>query len=40
MTFKKIEMNNANINKYKVKLKGLSRIRTGKDYKGYIYIDN
>ena len=40
MTFKKIEMNNANINKYKVKLKGLSHIRTGKDYKGYIYIDN
>ena len=39
MTFKKIEMNNININKYKKKHKGLSHIRTGKDYKGYIYID-
>ena len=39
MTFKKIEMNNVNINKYKKKHKGLSHIRTGKDYKGYIYID-
>ena len=39
MTFKKIEMNNVSINKYKKKYKGLSHIRTGKDYKGYIYID-
>lgn len=40
MNFKKIDLNNANINKYKSKHKGLSHIRTGKDYKGYIYIDN
>ena len=39
MNFKKIDLNNSNINKYKSKHKGLSHIRTGKDYKGYIYID-
>ena len=39
MNFKKIDLNNSNINKYKSKYKGLSHIRTGKDYKGYIYID-
>jgi ribosomal protein S18 acetylase RimI-like enzyme len=37
--FKKIDLNNANVKKYKSKNKGLSHIRTGKDYKGYIYID-
>ena len=39
MNFKKIDLNNLNINKYKSKCKSLSHIRTGKDYKGYIYID-
>lgn len=39
MNFKKIDLNDNNIRKYKVKHKGLSHIRTGKDYKGYIYID-
>lgn len=39
MNFKKIDLNNSNINKYKSKHRGLSHIRTGKDYKGYIYID-
>ena len=37
--FKKIDLNDANVKKYKSKNKGLSHIRTGKDYKGYIYID-
>ena len=37
--FKKIDLNDANVKKYKSKHKGLSHIRTGKDYKGYIYID-
>ena len=40
MNFKKIDLNNSNINKYKSKHKGLSHIRTGKDYKGYMYIDD
>lgn len=39
MNFKKIDLNDTNIRKYKSKQKGLSHIRTGKDYKGYIYID-
>ena len=39
-TFKRIDMNDANIRKYKSSNKGLSHIRTGKDYKGYIYIDS
>lgn len=39
MNFKKIDLNNLNINKYKSKCRSLSHIRTGKDYKGYIYID-
>lgn len=39
VTMKKIYLNEANIKKYKSKNKGLSHIRTGKDYKGYIYID-
>ena len=39
MNFKKIDLNNLNINKYKSKCRNLSHIRTGKDYKGYIYID-
>lgn len=39
-TFKRIDMNDANIRKYKSSNKGLSHIRTGRDYKGYIYIDN
>lgn len=39
MNFKKINLNDINIRKYKSKQKGLSHIRTGKDYKGYIYID-
>lgn len=38
-TFKRIDMNDANIRRYKSSNKGLSHIRTGKDYKGYIYID-
>lgn len=37
--FKKIDLNDVNVKKYKSKNKGLSHIRTGKDYKGYIYID-
>lgn len=37
--FKKIDLNDANVKKYKSKNKGLSHIRIGKDYKGYIYID-
>ena len=37
--FKKIDLNDTNVKKYKSKNKGLSHIRTGKDYKGYIYID-
>lgn len=37
--FKKIDLNDINVKKYKSKNKGLSHIRTGKDYKGYIYID-
>ena len=37
--FKKIDLNDANVKKYKSKNKGLSHIRTGKDYKGCIYID-
>lgn len=37
--FKKIDLNDSNVKKYKSKNKGLSHIRTGKDYKGYIYID-
>lgn len=38
-SFKKIDLNDSNIKKYKSQNKGLSHIRTGKDYKGYIYID-
>lgn len=37
--FKRLPMNDINIKKYKSKNKGLSHIRTGKDYEGYIYID-
>ena len=37
--FKEIDLNNINVKKYKSKNKGLSHIRIGKDYKGYIYID-
>lgn len=37
--FKKIDLNDSNVKKYKSKNKGLSHIRTGKDYKGHIYID-
>lgn len=40
MNFKKVDLNDTNIKKYKSKHKGLSHIRTGKDYKGYIYIDD
>ena len=40
ITMKKIDLNDQNVKKYKSKNKGLSHIRTGKDYKGYIYIDN
>ena len=36
---KKIDLNDAKIKKYKSQNKGLSHIRTGKDYKGYIYVD-
>lgn len=38
-TYKRIELNDSNIKKYKTQNKGLSHIRTGKDYKGYIYVD-
>ncbi len=38
-SFKKIDLNDSNIKKYKNQNKGLSHIRTGKDYKGYIYVD-
>lgn len=37
--FTKKELNDNNIKIYKSKCKGLSHIRTGEDYKGYIYID-
>lgn len=40
LIFKKIPMNERNIKLYKSKNKGLSHIRTGKDYEGYIYISN
>lgn len=36
---KVIDINDFNVKKYKSKNKGLSHIRTGKDYKGYIYLD-
>lgn len=39
-TFERIDMTDSNIRKYKKSNKGLSHIRTGKDYKGYIYIDS
>ena len=35
-TFERIDMTDSNIRKYKKSNKGLSHIRTGKDYKGYI----
>ena len=37
--YKKIDINNSNINKYKSSCKGLSHVRTGSDYKGVIYLD-
>ena len=37
--FKKIDLNDTNVKKYKSKNKDLCHIRIGKDYKGYIYID-
>ena len=38
--YTRINMTDNNIKKYKSKSKGLSHIRTGKDYTGIIYIDN
>lgn len=37
--FKKIDMTYNNIKKYKIQNRGLAHVRTGTDYKGYIYID-
>ena len=37
--YKKIDINNFSINKYKSSCKGLSHVRTGSDYKGVIYLD-
>ena len=37
--YKKIDINNSSINKYKSSCKGLSHVRTGSDYKGVIYLD-
>ena len=39
-SFNKIEINDNNIKKYKSLCKGLSHVRTGKEYKGFIYLNN
>ena len=39
-SFNKIEINDNNIKKYKSLCKGLSHVRIGKDYKGFIYLNN
>lgn len=39
MGYTKLPLNDVNIKKYKSQNRGLSHIRTGKDYKGFIFVD-
>ena len=39
-SFNKIDINDNAIKKYKSLCKGLSHVRVGKEYKGFIYLNN